>query len=139
MEAFMENVNNTSTSIKNGLPATGHGKKLLDKGAETLSDAELIAILFLITARNRRVLLNWRGDLLSACNNSLHDLGKRSLADLKRSRALVPPNPYQLLPYELGRRREGLLPAGKTVVRSSGEIAGYFKSILWDLSTKYSL
>ncbi|HNP00293.1 MAG TPA: DNA repair protein RadC [Ferruginibacter sp.] len=134
MEAFMENVNNTSTSIKKWATGDRPREKLLDKGAETLSDAELIAIL-LNNGTKSKSAVELARDLLSACNNSLHDLGKRSLADLKKIKGIGTAKSVSIIAaLELGRRREGLLPAGKTVVRSSGEIAGYLKSTLRDLS-----
>ena len=130
----MENVNNTSTSIKKWATGDRPREKLLDKGAETLSDAELIAIL-LNNGTKSKSAVELARDLLSACNNSLHDLGKRSLADLKKIKGIGTAKSVSIIAaLELGRRREGLLPAGKTVVRSSGEIAGYLKSTLRDLS-----
>ena len=81
-------------------------EKMLLKGRQTLSDAELLAILLGSgTVGESAVSLARR--LLVAVDNNLHELGKRSLHDLQRFKGVGEAKAIAIAAaLELGRRRQ---------------------------------
>ena len=70
-------------------------EKLLKKGLNALSDAELLAILLRTGTRNETVVELSRR-ILNSVSNNLDELGKLSINDLQK--ALVKQKPLRLLP-----------------------------------------
>lgn len=80
-------------------------EKLRDKGAETLSDAELLAILIGSgSTKESAVALMQR--ILSACDNNLNTLGKMTQQELQNYKGMGPAKAITILAAcELGKRR----------------------------------
>lgn len=93
-------------------------EKLLLKGKNALSDAELLAILLGSgTVGESAVALAQK--ILASVDNNLHDLGKRSVAELRRFKGVGEAKAIAIAAaLELGRRRQ--LPGLRQRPRVSG-------------------
>ncbi|MCF8237550.1 MAG: DNA repair protein RadC [Saprospiraceae bacterium] len=81
-------------------------EKLLLKGASTLSDAELLAILIGSGSRNESAV-NLTRRILEQYQHNLNDLGRASLADLTAFKGIGQAKAITLLAaMEVGRRRQ---------------------------------
>ncbi|MDQ6844236.1 MAG: hypothetical protein M3Z92_07780, partial [Bacteroidota bacterium] len=74
----MESYNKSSTSIKNWAVDDRPREKMLNKGRESLSDSELLAILINTGSRTRSAV-DLAKEVLSLGKNNLDRLGKLSL------------------------------------------------------------
>ena len=81
-------------------------EKLISKGLQSLSDAELIAILIGSgSAKESAVELAKR--ILQSCDNNLHQIGKLSLENLQKFHGIGPAKAVTIVSaLELGRRRK---------------------------------
>ena len=108
-------------------------EKLIAKGLQSLSDAELIAIL--IGSGNREetaVELSKR--ILKSAGNNLNTLGKLNLNDLQKFKGIGDAKAITIVAaLELGRRRKLSEIIEKKIVRSSKDIFEFFHPILADL------
>jgi len=128
----MENVNKPSTSIKNWAIDDRPREKLLAKGATTLSNSELIAILLNNGSRNKSAVELAR-EILKLGGDNLNELGKLSLSDFKQVKGIGQAKSIIIAAaLELGRRRQASSSLEKTVVRSSKDIAQYLQATLKD-------
>ena len=95
----------TSTSIKNWKEDDRPREKLLLKGKNTLSDAELIAIL--ISSGNREEsALDLAKRILTASQNNLNEIGRLSVSDLTQFKGIGEAKAITIITaLELGRRR----------------------------------
>lgn len=111
-------------------------EKMMQKGAEALSDAELLAIL--IGSGNTdesAVALMQR--VLSAAGNDLNQLGKWEVRDFSRFKGLGPAKSITVMAaLELGKRRRLQECTERTVIRSSQDIYELFHPLLCDLATE---
>ncbi len=111
-------------------------EKMMQKGVQALSDAELLAIL--IGSGNRdesAVALMQR--VLKSCGNDLHRLGKWEVRDFARFKGLGPAKSIAIMAaLELGKRRNLQEHAERTVIRSSKVIYELFHPLLCDLPTE---
>ncbi len=111
-------------------------EKMMQKGAQALSDAELLAIL--IGSGNRdesAVALMQR--VLERCGNDLHQLGKWEVDDFARFKGLGPAKSITIMAaLELGKRRNLQQHTQRAVVRSSKVIYELFHPLLCDLPTE---
>ncbi len=81
-------------------------EKMLLKGRDALSDAELIAILLGSGTRGRSAVAVAQ-DILASVGNSLHALGQLGVADLKRIKGIGKAKAIAIAAaLELGRRRQ---------------------------------
>jgi DNA repair protein RadC len=81
-------------------------EKMLLKGHRSLSDAELIAIL-LGTGRKGESAVALAQNILASVDNDLHELGKRSLAELQKFKGVGEAKAISIAAaLELGRRRQ---------------------------------
>ena len=94
-------------------------EKMMLKGAEALSDAELLAILIGSgNAEESAVTLMQR--VMNACGNDLNQLGKWEMRDFARFKGLGPAKSITIMAaLELGRRRKLSQPA-TCLPKSSG-------------------
>ncbi|MDO9260849.1 MAG: DNA repair protein RadC [Flavobacteriaceae bacterium] len=94
-----------SFSIKSWAEDDRPREKLLSKGKQALSDAELIAILIGSGSRNESAVeLSKR--ILASINNNLSTLGKLSVADLIKFKGIGEAKAISIITaLELGRRR----------------------------------
>lgn len=128
----MENSNKSSTSIKNWATDDRPREKLLIKGAEVLSDSELLAIL-ISTGSREKSAVDLAKEILHLGKNNLNELGKLSINDFTRIKGIGEAKAITLAAaLELGRRRQATASLNKTNIRSSNDIAEYLKVILKD-------
>ena len=107
-------------------------EKLLDKGAETLSNSELLAILIHNGTREKSAV-DVAKDVLKLGKDSLTELGKLSIKELMKIKGIGEAKAITIAAaLELGRRRQAATSLSKTVVSSSNDIANYLKAKLKD-------
>jgi DNA repair protein RadC len=123
----------TSFSIKNWSQDDQPREKLLYKGKETLSDAELVAIL--ISSGNREesaVALCKR--ILSSVDNNLSELGKLSIKQLMEFKGIGEAKAITIVAsLELGRRRRGEEALQKNKISSSNSVFELMQPIIGEL------
>ncbi len=120
-------------SIKNWSVEDRPREKLLKKGVNTLSDAELLAILIGSGTKNSSAL-ELSKTILFSVNNSLHDLGKLSSTDLMRVKGIGSAKALLLIAaIEIGRRRDLSIPPARMRIRSSADAYNIFLPIIGDL------
>ena len=124
---------NRSKSLKTWSPDERPREKMLMKGAGSVSDAELIAILLNHGTKNKSALDIAR-EILDACGNNLEDLGKMTFHDLQQVYGVGSAKAVSICAaLELGRRRHAGRPMEKTTIRSSADMALYLQQVLKDL------
>ena len=121
------------TSIKNWAVEDRPREKIITKGLDSLSDAELIAIL--IGSGNREesaVELSRR--ILQHVNNNLNELGKLSMAELQKNKGIGEAKAITIIAaLELGRRRKRSDIQNKKSIKDSRDIVDIFQTKLGDL------
>jgi DNA repair protein RadC len=119
-------------SIKSWAKDDRPREKLLSKGAETLSDSELLAIL-IANGNREKTALDLAKDVLKLAKNNLLDLGKINVRELTRIKGIGAAKAITIsAAMELGRRRVSVLPVNKTIVVSSMDVADYLQAALRD-------
>lgn len=104
-------------------------EKLVTKGAESLSNSELIAILILNGAVNKSAV-DLAKELLNKADNSLQKLGKLTVKDLVnlKIKGLGPAKAVSIVAaMELGIRRN-MADYKKEVILTSRDLANYLKA-----------
>ena len=104
-------------------------EKLINKGVETLSNSELIAILILNGAVNKSAV-DLAKELLSKVDNSLQKLGKLTVKDLvnQKIKGLGPAKAVSIVAaMELGVRRN-MADYKKDIILTSRDLANYLKA-----------
>lgn len=123
-------------TIKNLEEADRPREKMMMKGAEALSNAELLAIL--IGSGNTEesaVVLSQR--MLSDCQNDLNRLGKWEVKDFARYKGMGPAKSITIMAaMELARRRRLQERMERPVIRSSADIYELFHPHMADLPTE---
>jgi DNA repair protein RadC len=130
----MENFNKPSTSIKNWAADDRPREKLLSKGAEVLSNSELIAILINNGSKDKSAV-DLAKEVLKLGSDNLNELGKLTLKDFQHIKGIGEAKAITIAAaLELGRRRQASATLDKTIVQSSKDIAQYLKAILKDFT-----
>jgi DNA repair protein RadC len=107
-------------------------EKLLSKGPETLSDAELIAIL-INHGNKEKSAVDLAREVLKLGKDNLHDLGKISVKALMKIKGIGEAKAIAIAAaMELGRRRQAFPPMEKQFITSSSDIARLLQSRLKD-------
>jgi DNA repair protein RadC len=107
-------------------------EKLLQKGAETLTESELLAIL-IANGNREKSAVDLAKEVLNAAKNNLSDLCKISVRELTKIKGIGTAKAITITAaMELGKRRQAALPNEKMVVVSSLDVAGYLQSALQD-------
>ena len=104
-------------------------EKLVNKGAESLSNSELIAILILNGAVNKSAV-DLAKEILSKADNSLQKLGKLTVKDLVnlKLKGLGPAKAVSIVAaMELGIRRN-MADYKKEIILTSRDLANYLKA-----------
>jgi len=102
-------------------------------GRQSLSDAELIAILLGSGSRHESAVALAKR-ILKASDHNLHDLGKRSLKDLMRFKGIGEAKAIAIAAaLELGRRRQLSDIKQRPQIRSSKDAAKVISALLQDL------
>lgn len=109
-------------------------EKLIEKGKESLSDTELIAIL--IGSGNREeTAVDLSKRILQSTNNNLNDLGKLSLEELKKFKGVGTAKAVTIAAaLELGKRRQFEKLKEKDIIKSSKDVFDIMQSVLSDLN-----
>jgi DNA repair protein RadC len=122
-----------SNSIKLWSPDDRPREKLLEKGAHSLSDAELMAILIGSGNRNETSVELARR-ILSSVGNNLDQLGKLNLSDLKQFKGMGDVKSLILLAaMELGKRRRSTEVKAKARITCSADAYERFLEPMSDL------
>lgn len=107
-------------------------EKLRTKGAENLSDSELLAIL-IHNGTSDKTAVDLAKEVLQLGKNSLNSLGKLTVKDLTRVKGIGQVKAVTIAAaLELGRRRQALAALDKPVVKFSRDIAAYLQALLKD-------
>jgi len=108
-------------------------EKLLSKGIQSLSDAELIAIL--ISSGNRdETAVELSRRILKESQNNLNELGRKSINELMQFKGIGEAKAISIVAaLELGKRRKLSEIIDKKTISSSADIYEIFHSIIGDL------
>ena len=107
-------------------------EKLRSKGAENLSDSELLAILIQNGTR-LKTAVDLAKEVLLMGKNNLGSLGKLSVKDLMKVKGIGEAKAITITAaLEIGRRRQAMASFEKPIVKDSREIAGYLQALLKD-------
>jgi DNA repair protein RadC len=108
-------------------------EKLLKKGKEVLSDAELLAILIQNGTHSRNAV-DLARELLALGKNNLAELSKLSARDLMKIKGIGEAKAVTITAaLELGRRRHAAMPSEKPVITDSASIASMLQAKYRDL------
>ena len=109
-------------------------EKMMLKGAEALSDAELLAIL-IGSGNTEESAVSLMQRVLSTCSNDLNQLGKWEVQDFSRFKGFGPAKSITIMAaLELGKRRKLQEHPERTTIRSSKDIYEIFHPLLCDLT-----
>lgn len=122
------------TTIKQWAADDRPREKLRDKGPETLSHSELIAILLHNGTRNKSAL-DLAKEVMQLGKNNLTQLGRLTIKDLMKINGIGEAKAITLAAaLELGRRRQAGTHLEEPVVTESGAVARYLQALLKDQS-----
>lgn len=129
----MENVNKPSTSIKNWALDDRPREKLLSKGAASLSNSELLAILLNNGGSKNKSAVELAKEILKLGHDNLNELGKLSIKDFNLIKGMGQAKSITITAaLELGRRRQAASALEKTEIRSSSDVGEYLQASLKD-------
>jgi len=122
-----------SLTIKDWAVEDRPREKLLEKGVQSLSDAEIIAILIGSGTKNESAV-ELSKKVLKTANNNLNELGKLNISDLIKMKGIGDAKAITILAaLELGRRRKFSDVITKKKITQSKDIFELFQPILGDL------
>lgn len=108
-------------------------EKMMLKGRNALSNAELIAIL-IGSGTRKKSAVEVAQDILSSCTNNLRQLSKITLSDLTKFDGIGEAKAISILAaMELARRRDKEAPKEKIKITSSKDAYHCLKPVLTDL------
>ena len=111
-------------------------EKLRDKGAQALSNAELIAIL-IGSGYPGVTAVELIQQILSDCNNNLNTLGKMSISDLMRYKGVGEAKAITIIAAcELGKRRQMESPEERPDLGTATLIYNHMHPVLQDLDVE---
>lgn len=109
-------------------------EKMLAKGAASLSNSELLAIL-INNGNKEKSAVGLAKEVLHLGKNNLDELGKLSLKELQQIKGIGSAKAITIAAaLEIGRRRESGGLHEKTIIRTSKDIAHFLKATLKDFS-----
>jgi DNA repair protein RadC len=107
-------------------------EKLLMKGAESLSDSELLAIL-IVNGTRSKTAIDLAKEVLVLGKNNLPELGKLTVKELMKIKGIGEAKAITIVAaMEIGRRRQAMNYREKAVMTSSTDVANYLQSLLKD-------
>ncbi len=128
--------NNDFLSIKNWAVEDRPREKLLSKGRNALSNAELLAIL-LGSGTGKLSALDLAKQILNSTQNNLNQLAKLGVGDLKKFKGIGEAKAINIVSaLELGRRRKSEEFDKKIKITSSQDVYEYIKGDLMDLEVE---
>ncbi|MCC6690059.1 MAG: DNA repair protein RadC [Bacteroidia bacterium] len=126
-------------TYKENLPITAWAEddrpreKLMGKGRQLLSDAELIAIL-IATGNSDESAVDLSKRILASANNNLNELAKLTVNDLMKFKGIGEAKAVSIVAaLELGRRRKETESVKREKIITSNNVFEIFKPILADL------
>lgn len=126
--------NNNYISLKNRKEDEQPREKLMLKGANALSDAELLAIL-ISSGTKERSAIDLARDILLQANNSLHQLGRLSLKELQQTKGIGIARAITIAAaLELGRRRQVNEGLQQKQISGSSDAASICIPLMQDLA-----
>ncbi len=129
----MKNVHKPSTSIKNWSPDDRPMEKMLHKGSDALSNAELLSIL-IRNGNREESAVDLSRKILKNCNDDLVQLGKKSAHELIKTPGIGLVKSMSILAaLELGRRRAVEKPIEKITVKCSTDVVTFLMQKMKDL------
>lgn len=125
---------NSNLTIKDWAEDDRPREKLRDKGAQQLSNAELLAIL-LGSGTKTETAVDVAKRVLSISKNDLKELGKKSLSDFIQVKGIGEARAITIMAaLELGRRRRAETSEEPDRITGAADVAELFISLLGDLS-----
>jgi DNA repair protein RadC len=119
-------------SIKHWAKDDRPREKLLLKGAENLSNSELLAIL-IRNGTPEKSAVELAKEILRLGKDNLNELGKLSIRDLLKIKGIGQAKAIAIAAsLELGRRRAAVLSLEKRAVAASSDTAHYLRALLKD-------
>lgn len=113
-------------------------EKMMQKGADALSDAELLGIL-IGSGNTDESAVSLMQRVLAACDNNLNQLAKWEVRDFARFKGMGPAKSITVMAaLELGKRRNLQTQLERPVIRSSADIYQLFHPLLCDLPAEES-
>jgi DNA repair protein RadC len=107
---------------------------MLQKGANSLSDAELLAII-LQNGYGNKSAVDLGKEILKLGNHNLNELGKLSIATFKQVKGIGEAKAIAITAaLELGRRRQAASALNRTVIRSSVDVAEFLRASIRDFT-----
>ncbi len=123
----------TKLNIKSWAEEDRPREKLLKKGAQALSDVELLAIL-LRSGSREETAVGLAQRVLHGADNNLNELGRQPLAALTKFKGLGETKALTIIAaLELGRRRQLTDVKDRPQIRSSSDSYNAISTILADL------
>ncbi|MFI5150548.1 MAG: DNA repair protein RadC [Bacteroidia bacterium] len=120
-------------TLKSWAEADRPREKMLEKGRQSLSDAELIAILIGSGSR-KETAVELARRMLQACENNLNELSKWTVKDLTRFKGMGEAKAVAVMAgLELGRRRRESQPEKKLQLMSSADSFREVRDLFMDL------
>lgn len=111
-------------------------EKMMKKGAEALSDAELLAIL-IGSGNTEESAVTLMQRIMNHCGNDLNQLGKWEIQDFAQFKGMGPAKSISIMAaLELGKRRRLQESADRMAIHSSKDIYQLFHPLLCDLPTE---
>lgn len=109
-------------------------EKLLNRGRESLTDAELIAIL--IGSGNKELTaVGLSREILKSASNNLHELGRKELSELMHFKGIGEAKAITIAAaLEIGRRRQLIDPIVKPIMDSSRAAYNLIAPLLSDIN-----
>jgi len=125
---YIENFN-----IKSWAEEDRPREKLMLKGRNSLSDAELVAILIGSGSR-KETAVQLSKKILSSINNDLNKLGKLTISDFTKFNGIGGAKAISIIAaLELGRRRKDTEVEKKETIKSSNDAYAIMQNVLSDL------
>src|SRR5215211_5774401 len=107
-------------------------EKLLMKGAENLSNSELLAILIVNGTRSKSAI-DLAKEILVLSKNNLPELGKLTVKELMKIKGIGEAKAITIVAaLEIGRRRQAMNYIEKAVMTNSNDVANYLQILLKD-------
>lgn len=107
-------------------------EKLLLNGADKLSNAELLALL-ICNGTREHTAVDLAREMLRLGKDNLMEMGKLSVRELMKIKGIGEAKAISIVAaLELGRRRQSSLPAVKSIVTCSSDIARFLQAKLQD-------
>jgi len=125
---------NDSKSIKNWAEDDRPREKMLQKGAASLSDAELIGIL-IASGNKERSAIGLARDVMELAHNNLRELGKLNIKELQKIKGIGEAKAIAICAaLELGRRRQMTESLERMTIRRSKDAIPLIMPLLQDLT-----